>query len=52
MFFDTEEAMLSLVNGLQGISMGAVILGFTAVCILVVLITYSLSVKIMQNKEL
>ncbi|MBQ3796984.1 MAG: ABC-2 transporter permease [Butyrivibrio sp.] len=52
MFFDTEEAMLSLVYGLQGISMGAVILGFTAVCILVVLITYSLSVKIMQNKEL
>ncbi len=52
MLFSTEENVIRMVNGLEGISMSVIILGIIVVCALVYFITYSCSVKIMSNKEL
>ena len=51
-FLSTEESVSALVNGLEGITIGTVILGIVAICVLIVFITYSFSVRIMANKEL
>lgn len=50
--FKTEDALAEFSARLQGISMGAALLGIIAFSILIVFITYNFSVRIMQKKEL
>lgn len=52
MFFSTEEDVIKLINFFTGLSMVTAILGFIAVCALIICVTYSCSVRIMSKKEL
>lgn len=48
----SEEAAIGFINALHGISMGNIIISITAVCAIVIFVTYSCSLRILSNKEM
>ena len=52
LLFASDEAAMEIMGFIQGVSIGIILLGINAVCVLVGFITYSFSVKILENKEL
>ena len=48
----SEESAIGFINILHGIPMGAIMVGITALCAIVIFVTYSCSLRILSNKEL
>ena len=48
----SEESAIGFINIIHGIPMGTIMIGITALCAIVIFVTYSCSLRILSNKEL
>ena len=48
----SEESAIGFINIIHGIPVGTIMIGITALCAIVIFVTYSCSLRILSNKEL